>query len=217
VTGDLALSAGYFGGPSYVGTNGYPPVLAGSGAQGAAMLARSTPRPGEGSFKLPGKATLGVRNRVNNLFTWELDIHATQGGLRMPAWASLDTPNGTVSAPGEVPTTKSTVGFSALGEVDLTKSLVLRGGVSFDPATLDATQTNAVLGGASSATFSIGATYRIWGGELSAGYAYRQSRDVVVPGGTDGTWDQGGYAPSTTPARIEGMGHLLSVGYKFAF
>ncbi|HET8901637.1 MAG TPA: outer membrane protein transport protein [Holophagaceae bacterium] len=217
VTGDLALSSGYFSGPSFVGTNGYPPVPAGSGAQGAAMLARSIARAGDGAFKLPAKASLGVRNRVNNLFTWELDIHATQGGLRMPAWASLDTPNGTVTAPGEIPATKSTVGFSALGEVDLTKRLVLRGGIAFDPAMLDGSQTNPVLGGAASATFSIGATYRAWGGELSAGYAYRQSRDVVVQGGTDGTWDQGGYAPSTTPARVEGMGHLISFGYKFAF
>ncbi|HET6330545.1 MAG TPA: outer membrane protein transport protein [Holophagaceae bacterium] len=217
VTGDLALSSGYFSGPSYVGTNGYPPVLAGSGTQGAAMLARSTVRAGDGSFKLPAKATLGVRNRLNNLFTWEFDLHATQGGLRMPSWASLDTPNGTVSAPGEIPATKSALGFSALGEVDLTKKLVLRGGIAIDPSTLDGGQTNPVLGGAANATFTIGGTYRIWGGELSVGYAYRQSRKIVVQQGIDGTWDQGGYQASGTPARVEGMGHLISFGYKFAF
>lgn len=217
VTGDMALSSGFFSGPSYVGVNGYPPVLAGSSVQGAAALARSTVRPGDGGFKLPAKATLGVRSRVNNLFTWEFDLRATQGGLQMPSWASIDTPSGTVTAPGTIAVSKRTIGFSALGEVDLTKRLVLRGGISYDPAMLEDTQVNAVLGGQASAAFTIGATYRIWGGEVSAGYAYRQSRDIVVPGGIDGTWDQSGYQASTTPARIEGMGHLITFGYKIAF
>lgn len=217
VTGDLALSPGYFGAPSYVGANGYPPAPAGTSAQGAAVLAASTPRAGGGGFKLPAKAAFGVRNRVNNLFTWEFDLRATQGGLRMPAWASLDTPSGTVSAPGQLPATKAVIGFSALGEVDLTKRLVLRGGIAYDPAFLDDEQVNPLLGGQASAAFSIGATYRIWGGELSAGYAFRQAKDVIVPRGIDGTWNQGGYTPSGTPARVEGMGHLLSFGYKFAF
>ena len=181
------------------------------------MLARSTAIAGDGSFKLPAKATLGLRNRVNNLFTWELDLRAMQGGLRMPSWASLETPSGTVTAPGQIPATKSTIGFSALGEVDLTKRLVLRGGIAYDSAMLDDARVNPALGGAASATFSIGATYRAWGGELSAGYAYRQPRDIVVPRGVDGTWDQSGYVSSPTPARVEGMGHLISLGYKFAF
>jgi long-subunit fatty acid transport protein len=217
VTGDLALTSGFFSGPSYVGVNGYPPVYAGSSAQGAAMLARSTARPGGGAFKLPAKATLGVRSRVNNLFTWEFDLRATQGGLLMPSWASLDTPSGTVSAPASIAISKRTIGFSVLGEVDLTKRWVLRGGISYDPAMLDDAQVNPVLGGQAGAAFTVGATYRIWGGELSAGYAYRQSRDIVVPSGIDGTWDQSGYQPSTTPARVEGMGHLITFGYKIAF
>ena len=217
VTGDMSLSTGYFSGPSYVGVNGYPPTPAGIDAQGAAMLARSTVLPGDGRFKLPAKATIGVRNRLNNLFTWEFDIRSVQGGLRMPAWASLNTPNGLVTAPGQVATTKSTIGFSVMGEVDLTKRLVLRGGIAYDPAYLDSSEVNPVLGGQASASFTLGATYRMWGGEWSAAYAYRQAQDIVVPQGVDGTWNQGGYTPSGTPARVEGMGHLISFGYKISF
>lgn len=217
VTGDLAMSAGYFSGPSYVGANGYPPVLAGTSAQGAAVLARSTVNAGDGHFKLPAKITVGIRNRLNNLFTWEFDIRAVQGGLRMPTWASIDTPSGGVVAPGQVAGTKSGISFSAMGEVDLTKRLVLRGGIAYDPASLDESQVNPLLGGQPSAAFTIGASYQIWGGEISAAYAYRQARDIVVRQGLDGTWDQGGYTPSGTPVRVEGMGHLISFGYKFAF
>ena len=217
VTGDLALSADMSGAPAYVGTNGYPPVLAGVGAQGYAMLARSTVQPGAGSFRLPAKATLGVRNRVNNLFTWEFDLRATGSGLSMPTWASLVTPSGTVAAPSEMPETKRAIGFSAMGEVDLTKRLVLRGGIAYDPATVDTSRVTPAMGGQAAATFSIGATYRIWGGELSAGYAFRQAKDALVDRGADGTWDASGYTPSSTPARVEGMGHLLAIGYKIAF
>lgn len=217
VTGNLALSSGYYGGPSFVGTNGYPPVLAGTSNQGGAMLARSTVRPGDGGFKLPAKMTLGIRNRVNNLFTWEFDLRAVQGGLRMPTWAGLDTPSGGVAAPGQMPATKRGIGFSVMGESELTKRFTLRGGIAYDPAYLDDGQVNPLVGGQASAAFTIGATYRIWGGELSAGYAYRQARDIVVPGGIDGNWDQVGYTPSGTPTRVEGMGHLISFGYKFAF
>lgn len=217
VSGDLTLSSGYFSGPSYVGVNGYPPVLAGIGTQGAAVLAQSTVQAGDGSYKLPARMTLGVRHRVNNLFTWELDARFLGAGLQMPGWASLTTPNGLAAAPGEVPAAKRSYGFSAMGEVDLTKRLVLRGGLAYDAPLLDEGQSNPVLGGQASATFAIGATYRMWGGELSAGYAYRQSKDAIVPTGLDGTWDQGGYTASGTPARVEGMGHLLSFGYKFAF
>ena len=217
VTGDLKPAGSLYGGASYYGTNGYPPVGPGVSAQGAAVLAASRVMPGDGAFKLPSRATLGVRNRVNNLFTWELDIRAVQGGLKMPAWASLSTPSGVAAAPGEIPETKSGVGFSAMGEVDLTRDFTLRGGIAFDPAYLDSSQANPVLGGQASAAFSLGASYKLWGGELSAGYAFRQARDIVVASGADGTWNQGGYAPSGTPARVEGMGHLISVGYKFSF
>ena len=217
VSGNLALSTGFFSGPSYVGVNGYPPVLGGTSTQGAAVLAQSSVQAGNGTYKLPARLALGLRHRVNNLFTWELDARLLGAGLQMPGWASLTTPSGVSAAPGQVPVSKRSYGFSAMGEVDLTKRLILRGGLAYDSPLLNESQANPVLGGGANATFAIGATYRIWGGELSAGYAYRQSRDAVVPSGLDGTWDQGGYAASGTPARVEGMGHLLSVGYKLAF
>lgn len=217
VSGDFNLSSGFFSGPSYVGVNGYPPVLSGIGVQGAAVLARSTVQAGEGAYKLPARLTLGLRHRVNNLFTWELDARLLGSGLQMPGWASLATPNGLEAPPTEVPAAKRAYGFSAMGEVDLTKRLVLRGGLAYDSPLFAESQASPVLGGQASATFTIGATYRAWGGELSAGYAYRQSRDAIVPSGLDGTWDQGGYQASGTPARVEGMGHLISFGYKFAF
>ncbi len=217
VSGDLTLSSGYFGSPSYVGVNGYPPVVSGIGVQGSAVLARSSAQAGEGDYKLPARMTLGLRHRVNNLFTWELDARLLGSGLQMPTWASLTTPNGLEAAPNEVPVGKRSYGFSAMGEVDLTKKLVLRGGLAYDAPLLAESQANPALGGQANATFTIGATYRAWGGEWSAGYAYRQSRDAVVPSGLDGTWDQGGYASSGTPARVESMGHLISFGYKIAF
>ena len=217
VSGDISMSSGLYGGATYYGPNGYQPTPMGTAAQGALVLGDSVARPGSGAFRLPERASVGVRNRVNNLFTWEFDLRAVKGGLRMPTWASLDTPSGTERAPGEVPGTKHTIGFSAMGEVDLTKRLVLRGGIAYDPAFIPEDRTSAVLGGQASASFGIGATYKIWGGELSGGYAYRQSRDAVVPQRADGNWDRRGYTPSGTPARIEGMGHLLSVGYKIAF
>ncbi|HEU4952344.1 MAG TPA: outer membrane protein transport protein [Holophagaceae bacterium] len=217
VTGDLAPEAALYGGPAYVGTNGYPPAPAGITTQGAAVLAASTLRPGAGTFKLPARATLGVRTRVNNLFTWEFDLRMQGAGLRMPAWAGLATPSGAASAPADLPESKRAFGFSAMGEVDLTKRLLVRGGIAYDGAYLADAQVNPVLGGQASALFSVGATYRVWGGELSAAYAYRQARDIVVQGGLDGAWDQSGFNPSQTPTRVEGMGHLISVGYKIAF
>ena len=217
VSGDLSMSAGLYGDPSFYGINGYGPVLAGVSTQGATMLSLSSAQPGNGRYSLPARASLGVRNRLNNIFTWEFDLRATKGGLRLPGWASLDTLSGPDRAPAQLPGTKHTIGFSAMGEVDLTKRLVLRGGIAYDPAFLPEDRTSAVLGGQAAASFGVGATYRIWGGELSAGYAYRQSRDAVVPAGADGNWDLSGYRPSGTPARIEGMGHLISLGYKIAF
>ena len=217
VTGDLSMSAGTFGDATYYGPNGYAPVPAGVSAQGATMLGLSAAQAGDGRFRLPERASLGVRNRVNNLFTWEFDLRATKGGLRMPGWASLDTPSGMERAPGQAPNAKHAIGFSTMGEVDLTKRIVLRGGIAYDPAFVPEDRTSAVLGGQAAATFGIGATYRIWGGELSAGYAYRQSKDAVVPQHADGNWDRNGYKPSDTPARIEGMGHLISLGYKLDF
>lgn len=217
VTGDFALSTGLFGEASYGGVNGHPPAPAGIEGQGAALLAASTVVPGRASFRLPRKASLGVRSRVNNLFTWELDLRLTGGGLRMPTWASLAVPGGSTSAPAEPASTKRSFGFSAMGEVEITKRLTARGGIAYDAPYFDEAQVTPVLGGQASAVFSIGATYRIWGGELSAGYAYRQSRDTVVKGGLDGTWDTTGFTASQTPVRVEGMGHLISLGYKIAF
>ena len=74
-----------------------------------------------------------------------------------------------------------------------------------------------LIGGAKSAGFSGGFGYRMLGGELDFGYQYRQAQDVDTRH-LNGSWTNVGYAPvplSTT--RVEGMGHLWSVGFKRMF
>jgi len=56
----------------------------------------------------------------------------------------------------------------------------------------------------------------VWGGELNLGYQYRQSEDQDTRR-LDGVWSSTGFQPGGTRVRMEGMGHLLALGYKVAF
>jgi hypothetical protein len=73
-----------------------------------------------------------------------------------------------------------------------------------------------LLGGAPTSAFSIGAGYRIWGGEVNLGYQFRQSQDGDTRQG-DGVWSSTGYRNTGTRIRLEGMGHLMALGFKKTF
>ena len=76
--------------------------------------------------------------------------------------------------------------------------------------------TEPQLGGTPSAAFSIGAGYRVWGGEINLGYQYRQSQDQDSRS-LSGSWSSAGYRNVGTRVRMEGMGHLLAIGFKKMF
>lgn len=210
------LSASDAGLVGYTAPDGFGPPPAGIEGLGQQLRDHSTVQAGRADFNLPARGTLGVRERVNNFFTWELDLRAARGGFRMPEWAQVQTPSGTVLAPRQLSATNHGVGFSLAGDVDITKRLTARAGIAYDPAVVRDEQLIAIEGGQRSAAFSIGAGYKIWKGEFNVGYQFRQSQDVTSTS-TDAAWSSSGYRPTGTPVRIESMGHLFSFGYHFSF
>ena len=150
------------------------------------------------------------------MVTWETDLRWTSAGLRMPAFAQVSTPSGLVSAPSELPQGKSYLSLSASVEVELSKVWTMRGGLALDQRSVDESVTEPLLGGSRTAAFSIGAGYRTWGGELSLGYQYRQSEDQDTRH-LSGVWSNTGFRTGVTRTRIEGMGHLLALGFKKTF
>jgi len=206
----MPLSASYGPtGPQYFALTGYPRSFASPSGQFQA---------GSGGLTLPGKATLGVRQRVNQLFTWELDVHYIQGAqTQLPGYPSLTLASGTtVSGAGQGTTFRNGVGGSVMGELNLGKRWVVRLGAEMEPALRDDSQVDPLLGGAKSSGFSTGFGYKCLGGEVNAGYQYRQSQDVQN-NNLDGAWPVSGYTTNPTQTRVEGMGHLLSIGYKRSF
>jgi long-subunit fatty acid transport protein len=215
VRGDLGLSAGQGPATAYTANDGFSAAPLGLEDRAATLMGLSTAQPGKGTLRLPPRASLGVRQRVNQLFTWELDLRST-GTYILPTWASVATPSGTVRPAQNLVNLKRTYGFSAMGEFTLTKSFVLRGGVSGDSAALDDQYVNPLTGGQRTANFSIGCGYQIWGGELDFGYQFRQAQDAVNRS-LDRTWSVSGPRLTDTPVRVEGMGHLFSFGFRKSF
>ena len=101
-------------------------------------------------------------------------------------------------------------------EVALGKLWTLRAGTFLDQNAIDNTQIEPLLGGARQAVFSVGAGYRLWGGEVSFGYQYRQSKDQDVTT-LDGVWSATGFRSTGSRTRVEGMGHLFAIGFKRSF
>lgn len=183
----------------------------------AAMLSRVTPQAGTGRIVLPSRAALGLRHRMNQRFTWEADLHYIDGAsLRFPTAPSLQTPNGVVTRPGDAAEYRSGYGASLMGELSFAKDWTVRMGLSLDPALLADQNVEPMVGGARCAAFSGGVGYRIWGGELNFGYQFRQSKDQENKN-LDGSWSSTGYRTSGTATRVEGMGHLLSIGFRKSF
>ncbi|WP_316413951.1 OmpP1/FadL family transporter [Mesoterricola silvestris] len=177
-----------------------------------------TVTPGSGDITLPGRFTLGVRQRMTQTFTWEADLRYVLGGsLKLPGYATVTGPTGTVSGsgfPGEV---HSGFGISLAGEVTFTKNLTGRLGLSSDPGLRKDPTVEPVLGGSRTAAFSAGLGWKVLKGEVNLGWQIRQSQDREVKN-LDFRWGTGGVPTTTgTLTRVEGMGHLWSIGYKKAF
>lgn len=217
---DLGLSADRGESPvRYYATNGYASAPLGSHLVGGAILAQAQYLPGSRTIVLPSRASMGVRHRMNQLFTWEVDLFRVASSMILPTQASIRTPYGSaVAAPmGQFRDGKTGhFGFRAMSEFSLFKNWTFRAGASLDPGLQDDSQVDPLLMAGRSAAFSAGASYALWGGELSAGYQFRQARDVdsqVV----DGAWSLGGYRPTGSPVRVESMGHLWSIGFRRSF
>lgn len=192
-----------------------PPL--GLAARAEGLLAASRPVAGGGTFELPSRTTLGIRHRFNPMLTWEADVRWTSAGLRVPSFAGVETPSGPVGAPVELPEGRGHLGVGASLEVELGRFWTLRGGFQLEQRYVEEGLTEPMLGGTPTAAFSFGAGYRVWGGELSLGYQYRQSQDQDTRRLT-GNWNATEYqATPINRVRMEGMGHLLALGFKKTF
>jgi len=196
------------------GGNGMPPQ--GIKTQEDDTLTLLQFRPGSDRVVLPGKTTLGVRHRFNQFLTWEFDVRHVRGAsLELPSSPILVGPGGLASTRMEGGY-RSGFGASLMGEATLGRDWTLRAGASLEPALQEDSRVNPLISGSRSAAFSIGAGYRIWGGELNAGFQFRQNRDVDSAS-MEGAWDSAGYRTTGTKTRVEGMGHLWSIGFKRSF
>ena len=188
----------------------------GVGARATTLLAGSRPAAGSATLELPSQTTVGMRHRITPMMTWEADLRWTSAGLRVPNFATVETPSGTVTAPGELPRGKSYLGLRLSAEVELGKFWTLRSGLALDQRSVDENVTEPMLGGSRTAGFSVGAGYKVWGGELSLGYQYRQSEDQDTRQ-LNGVWSSTGFRGAGTRLRLEGMGHLMAFGFKKTF
>jgi long-subunit fatty acid transport protein len=215
--GDLNLKAGFRDGNlGLFDTTGLNKSLAGADARVAPLLAASSVIAGNPTLELPSQTTVGVRHRITPMMTWETDLKWTSASLRTPTFASVQTPSGTVSAPMELPQGRSHLSLSASVEVELGKFWTLRSGLSLDQRSVDESHSEPLLGGPRTAAFSFGAGYKVWGGELSLGYQYRQNEDQDTRS-LDGVWSDAGFRGVGTRVRMEGMGHLMALGFKMMF
>lgn len=215
--GDLGLKAEYRDLPlGYYANDGLSTAPLGASARAAALLAGSTPVAGSATLELPSQTTIGVRHRITPMMTWEADLKWTSAGLRVPSFASVETPSGTVSAPADLPRGKSHLGLSVSAEVELGKFWTIRGGLALDQRSVEEANAEPLLGGTRTAAFSVGAGYKMWGGELSLGYQYRQSEDQDTTR-LNGVWSWSGFRSVGTRVRMEGMGHLMALGFRKSF
>jgi len=215
--GDLGMKAGFRDTPlGYYNPDGLSKALDGIEVDAASLLAASTAVPGNSTLELPSQTTIGLRHRATPMITWEADLRWTSAGLRMPGFAQVATPSGSVAAPVELPQGRSHLGVSASVEVELGKFWTLRGGLTLDQRSVEESLTEPLLGGSQTAAFSVGAGYKVWGGELNIGYQYRQSEDQDTRR-LAGVWSDTGFRTGVTRTRMEGMGHLMAIGFKKSF
>lgn len=171
---------------------------------------------GSPTLELPAVLTLGFRHRVNQVFTWEVDIKSVQGSrMQVPGLARLAS--SPAAQPGdERVETRNATAFSGMGEITLGKRWTARFGLLLESPLVDDQDVDHLYGRGRQASFSAGTTWKGLGGELSFGYVYRQAQDAETLR-LDGKWESTGYRRTGTLLRVEGQGHLWSVGYKVAF
>ena len=215
--GDLSLKADFRG--AALGTyanDGLSTALQGTGARAVALLAASTPGVGSPTLELPSQTAIGVRHRLTPILTVETDLRWISAGLKVPTFPSVSTPMGVTKAPSELPTSKGHVGVGVSSELELGKFWTLRAGLFLDQPSVQAGMAEPLLGGSRTAEFSLGAGYKVWGGELNFGYQYRQSEDQDTTR-LGGIWSSTGYRGVGTRSRMEAMGHLLALGFRTSF
>jgi long-subunit fatty acid transport protein len=197
--------------------DGYGAPVQGTAAAAAVMLSRTSTQAGSGDFQLPWKATLGIRQRVNQLFTWELDVrYLGTSQFSTPTAARLATPSGLAVPPVLPAEAKNSSGVTLMGELNLDRRWTVRAGASLEQGWTSEPTATPLFGGTRTAAFSAGFGFKVWGGEVSAGYQFRQSSDVDSAS-LDGAWSRLGYHTTGTTTRLEGMGHLFSLGFRTSF
>ncbi len=218
LSGNLSLKAGASSRqPVYFDNDGFsrPPI--GIETKGAVLVAQTQFQAGSRRIALPGKASLGVRHRFSQFFTWEFDMRHVDGAkLELPTAPVLVTPSGSINSQPLASGYRSGFGASLTGEMAMAKDWTFRLGFGVDPAVQDDASVNPMISGSRSASFSAGVGYRIWGGEINLGYLFRQNKDVDNTT-LDGAWASSGYRATGTTTRVEGMGHLFSIGFKRSF
>ncbi|NWJ41623.1 MAG: outer membrane protein transport protein [Geothrix sp.] len=215
--GDLGLKAEFRDAPlGFYANDGLSTAPLGASARASVLLAGSTPKAGSSTLELPSQTTFGLRHRLTPMMTWEADLRWTSASLRVPTFATVETPSGTVSAPTDLPRGRGHLGLNLSAEVELGKFWTLRGGLALDQRSVEEGSTEPLLGGSRTAAFSFGAGYKVWGGELNLGYQYRQSEDQDTSR-LNGVWSWSGFRSVGTRVRMEGMGHLLALGFKKTF
>ncbi len=218
VSGTLDLKARMLPGYSlYDRQNGLGSAPLGLDDEAAALMGLASARSGRGKLTMPARATLGVRQRFNQFFTWEADLHYVgASSLALPTQPSLVVPGAVVAAPVRRQESKSGLGYAAAGEFTFAKRWTLRMGFSMEPAYRTEAEVDPLTLGAATSTFAGGVGYRVWGGELNLGYQVRLGRDALVTA-SDGAWGGSGYQPSGALVRVGGQGHLWSLGFRKAF
>ncbi|MCL1893373.1 MAG: outer membrane protein transport protein [Holophagaceae bacterium] len=189
----------------------------GSEERALVLLNTMNVKPGSGDVALPHKIQLGVRQRFSQAMTWEFDLRYVGASvIELPGQPTIDTPSGVVATMERTYKFMDGLGFCGMLELTLNKDWTARAGVSYDPALRSGEEVEAMLGGAKVASFSTGLSYKLLGGELSAGYQYRQAQNKEA-NGVEGVWSVYGLATTGTQTRVEGMGHIWSVGFKKSF
>ncbi len=215
--GDLPLTAEFRDASlGYLLNDGLGSGPVGLGPRAETLLSLSRAVQGSATLELPSQTTVGVRHRLLPNLTWEADLRWTSGNLRVPSFASVTTPSGTVTAPSELPQGRGHLGFSSSVELELGKLWTIRGGLALDQRSVEESATEPMLGGSRTSAFSLGAGYRVFGGEVSLGYQYRQSEDQDTRN-LYGVWSSTGFRSVGTKVRMEGMGHLMAIGFRKTF
>jgi long-subunit fatty acid transport protein len=197
--------------------DGYGPPQIGTDASAATLLGRLSASAGTGDLQLPWRASLGVRQRVNQLFTWEADLRYTGSqDFQTPGNGVLVAPGGAIASPQLTLTRKNAFGVTVMGELALDKRWTVRAAASTETGWTDDASVTPMFGGARTASFSGGFGYRNWGGELLVGYQFRQSQDVDSSS-LDGVWSRAGFRTTGSTVRVENMGHLFSIGFRRSF